>query len=374
MQKHYFLGQAANYTRKDRLYHTFCIGTKHDSTRLVKYLARKYKVPANHVALTKNGRSALTIALEFTIPKGSKVIINAFTCYAVYEAVKAAGMKPVYADIDPETLNFTKESIEKVLDEDVKAIIVQNTLGNPAPIKDIEKIAKKNKLKIIEDLAHCVGMKYPDGREAGQVGIAAAFSFGKDKVIDTISGGAVLIRDEMSSGIKAPKKLPKFSDTFRARFYPFFGGVYRGLTHTKLATPWMGALLKLRFVEKSADNKLDIRRRPTHFEAKSAYRQFKNLSKKRNNPVRTYYFVKDREEVLKKLKKAGYYFDGFWYEKPISPARYYKQIKFKESDYPNAVEVSKTIINFPTYYKKADLAPAEKIIEEYLINKEGKKK
>ncbi len=365
MKHYYYLGQAANFSRKERLLHTFCIGTPHDSHRLVKYLARKYHASKNHVALTKNGRSALALALQFSIPKGSKVIINGFTCYAVYEAVKAAGMKPVYADIDKNTLNFTKESIQKALDEDVKAIIVQNTLGIPAPIKDIEKIAKKNDLKIIEDLAHCVGMKYEDGREAGQIGQAVAFSFGKEKVIDTISGGAVILRDPLSSGIKAPKKLPKFSDTFRARFYPLFGGIYRGLKHIKLATPWMGMLLKLHFVQRSADNKLDIRRRPNHFEAKRAYHQFKKLSGKK--PIRTFYLVHDRDEVLKKLREAGYFFDGFWYEKPISPMRYYKKVRFPEKDCPNAVEASNTIVNLPNYYKKSELEGAIKIIKEYQI-------
>ena len=370
--KYYYLGQAANYSRKDRIFHTFAIGTPHDSHRLVNFLARKYKVSKNHVALTKNGRSALALALEYTIPKGSKVIINGFTCYAVYEAIKAAGMKPVYADIDPETLNFTKETIEKVLDEDVKAIIVQNTLGIPAPIKDIEKIVKKNRLKLIEDLAHCAGMKYEDGREAGQVGDAVAFSFGKDKVIDTISGGALILRDQMSAGIKAPSKLPKFSDTFRARFYPLFGGIYRGLKHVKLATPWMAILLKLHMVQRSADNKLDIRRRPNHFEAKRAYAQFKKLPRTKK-PIRTFYLVRDREEVLRKLREAGYFFDGFWYEKPISPNRYYKKVRFPEKDCPNAVKVADSIINLPNYYTKAQLDKAIKIIEEYKIT-EGNQK
>ena len=369
MKHYYYLGQAANFSRKDRILHTFSIGTPHDSKRLVNFLARKYHASKNHVALAKNGRSALALALEYTIPKGSKVIINAFTCYAVYEAIKAAGMKPVYADIDPTTLNFTKDTINKVMDEDVKAIIVQNTLGIPAPIKDIEKIAKKNHLKLIEDLAHCVGMKYEDGREAGQVGDAVAFSFGKDKVVDTISGGALILRDPLSSGIKAPKKLPKFSDTFRARFYPLFGGIYRGLKHVGLATPWMAMLLKLRMVQRSADNKLDIRRRPNHFEAKRAYHQFKKLPKR---PIRTFYLVKDREEVLKKLKEAGYFFDGFWYEKPISPNRYYKKVHFPEKDCPNAVKVADSIVNLPSYYRKNELEKAIKIIEEYKLT-EGNK-
>lgn len=84
-----------------------------------------------------------------------------------------------------------------------------------------------------------------------------------------------------------------------------------------------------------------------------------------NGVDREFCLVRERAEVLEKLRKAGYYFSGFWYEKPVSPARYYRKVHFPEGECPVATEVAEKIINLPTYYTKAELAAARKIIDQY---------
>lgn len=366
MSKHLFLGQASHFTRKERLAHTFAFGRKKDSENLREYLAKRYNTTTNKVALTKNGRSALAIALSLELEPGSEVIINGFTCYAVVEAIKAAKMKPIFADIEPENgMNFTKNTLEAAYKkhQNAKAIIIQNSFGFPVKIKEIEKFAKDNNLKIIEDLAHCACMNYPDGREMGTIGVAAAFSFGKEKAIDTITGGALIINDKDCKELPKINRHPKFSETFRARFYPLFGAIYRTLSYAHLETPWMAFLLKTRQVERSADSKLEIDRRPPHFVAKMALKQFKKMPKNRKN-LRDLHFIGNREELLKILRKNGYYFDGSWYETPISPERIYKKINFPEKECPNSVKYSQRIINTPRHYDLDTLKPALKIINE----------
>ncbi len=391
--KRFFLGMAANYSREDRHFQLFSMGRKEDLDDLKQFLARKYD--GERVVLTKNGRSALALALKANFDKGDAVIVNGFTCYAVYEAVKAAGLVPIFADISRENLNFNADTLGAALAaacpsdtlraarakssrsaEHIaakaapKGIIVQNTLGNPVDIVVIEKFAKEHGLKIIEDLAHCAGVKYPDGREAGTVGIAAALSFGKDKSIDTISGGAVVFRYPYKNLIEAPFQTPKLSDHLRARWYPTFGAISRRLSAVHLGGALMRFLVAIHWVEKSADNKLDLTRKISKFEARRALLQIKSLNKNGEKPLRSFVLVDDRSEVLAELKKAGYYLDGFWYEKPVSPARYYKRVGFPEKDCPNAVFVANHIINLPKYYTKKSLEPAMKIIQKHLI-KEG---
>ncbi len=366
MKKHYFLGSAANY--KGRLWaHTFVVGLEKDRGALQRFLSQKY---SGEAILTKNGRSALALALKAYFEPGDAVIVNGFTCYAVYEAVKAAELVPIWADINKENLNFDIESLKHIVEDKIKGIIIQNSLGNPVDITTIEKFAKKHNLAIIEDLAHCVGVKYTDGREAGTVGAAAALSFGKDKSIDTISGGAVILRHPCKSTIKAPSKLPKVSDILRARFYPLLGTISRGLSYIHLGGIWMRCLVKIHWVEKSADNRLDLERKIAKFEAKLALKQLKELKKSGEAPIREFCLVRDRAEVLKKLQARGYYFGGFWYERPVSPERYYKKVHFPEDKCPVATEVAKKIINLPTYYSEKDLEPARRIIAEYM---EGEK-
>ncbi|MBR3138075.1 aminotransferase class I/II-fold pyridoxal phosphate-dependent enzyme [Candidatus Saccharibacteria bacterium] len=362
--KRFFLGLAANYSKEDRRSQLFSLGRKEDLKDLEHFLLRKYN--GERAILTKNGRSALTLALKAYFNKGDKILVNGFTCYAVYEAVKAADLDPVFVDINKDDLNFDIETLNKISDPAIKGIIIQNTLGFPVDIAAIEQFAKKHDLVIIEDLAHCAGVKYQDGREAGTVGAAAVLSFGKDKSIDTVSGGAVVLRHPCQNKITAPSKSPKLSDHLRARFYPTFGAICRVLTHVHLGGILMKCLVKIHWVEKSADNKLDISRKPSKFEARRALIQIKSLNKSGEKPIREFYLVKNRDEVLKKLKKSGFYFDGFWYEKPISPARYYQKTNFPEEECKNAVYISEHIINLPTYYRKNNLKKAREIIEKHL--------
>lgn len=372
--KRYFLGLSANYRTKEIWRHTFAVGKESDRDALRKYLEKRYEGEA---ILCKNGRSGLALALKAYFNKGDLVIVNGFTCYAVYEAVKEAGLIPVFADISPDSLNYNDDTLKSALQrggDSVKGIVVQNSLGNPVDIVAIEKFAKKHGLTIVEDLAHCVGVKYPDGREAGTVGVATAFSFGKEKSIDTVSGGAVVLREPRKHEIKVPELAPKPSDHLRARFYPFFGVLCRDLTGIHLGGVLMRTLIKLHWVEKSADNKLDLTRKISKFEAKLALSQFKHLKKSGELPLRDFYLVRNRNELIMKLAESGYYFSGFWYERPVSPERYYKKVHFPEEDCSNAIYVTNRIINMPTYYDKHALEPARKIIEDYLIPYDKSKK
>ena len=320
--------------------------------------------------LCKNGRSALCLALKSYFDGGDKIIISGFTCYAVYEAVVKAGMTPIFADISEEDLNFDLDALEGLIKSSTgrgaKGIIIQNTLGNPIEIKKIQKFAKEHGLLIVEDLAHSAGAKYFGGAEVGTIGVATALSFSRDKAINAITGGAVVLRAPVKHEIKAPSNFPQFSEVLRARFYPLLCGVSRGLNSVHLGGVLMRFFLWSHLVERSADSKLDITRRPPKFVARIALRQISAFHHRGQGTIRDFYLVQNRDEVLKKLREAGYYFDSFWYEKPISPARYYKEVHFPEKKCPVAVEVSKKIINFPKYYSKKDLVPALKIIEPYL--------
>ncbi|MBR3252976.1 DegT/DnrJ/EryC1/StrS aminotransferase family protein [Candidatus Saccharibacteria bacterium] len=361
MIRKYYLGLNANGPGVFKT--LFCHSSSRDLREFNELLAGKYQ---GAPILTKNGRSALAIALKSYFEPGDKIIVNGFTCYAVYEAVVEAGMTPIFVDISKNDLNFNVGILEKIINKNVKGVIIQNSLGNTVDMEAMEKFAKKHNLVLIEDLAHSAGMKYPDGRETGTVGAATVLSFGKDKSINTITGGAVILRAPVKHAVKAPFKAPKLSELMRARFYPLLCAVCRGLNYVHLGGALMRFLILTHQVEKSADSKLDLVRRPPNFVAKLATSQIKNFHHRGQPKLRDFYLVRDREEVLLKLKKAGYYFNSFWYEKPVSPVRYYKEIQFPEKDCPEAVRITEQIINFPNYYKKQNLKRAREIIKPYL--------
>ena len=154
----------------------------------------------------------------------------------------------------------------------------------------------------------------------------------------------------------------------RAGWYPIFGAVARGLAHIHLEKPFLALLLKFRWIERSADTRLDPTRTITNWQAKLILKKLKNL---KNSPLREIYFVKNREICLKELKKHGFRLEELWYDTPVAPKRYYKNIKFPEKSLKNSVFVANSIINLPTWYSdkkhKKELALARKIIKKYEI-------
>src|SRR3990167_4542071 len=196
-------------------------GTKKDSDSLKTLLEEKY---GGEPILFYKGREALIMALKMlNLADDTQVAINGFTCVAVFNAIRKAGFKPLCLDLEENGgLNFTAKTLENSLksNKNIKVVIVQNTLGYPCDIEKIEKLCRKHKLILIEDLAHCVGTVYKDGREAGTVGDLVVLSFSQDKMIDAVSGGALIVRNEK---YRVPE--PKFKtpiNQWKDRFYPRF--------------------------------------------------------------------------------------------------------------------------------------------------------
>lgn len=375
-----FIAHASQFGLKKTLRQLFTFGFKKDSEKLKSYIAERYRVEAENVALYGSGRTALSEAIKYFIKPGDKVAITALTCFAVVEAVHNAGCEPVYLDVNLENLHFDAKILEKACakNPEIKAVIVQNNLAYPCDIANIEAVAKKYNLALIEDLAHCVGMDYPDGREAGTVGDAVIMSFGKGKSLDLISGGLLFLRktDKRKKSFTIPTNLPSFADRFRTRLYPLFGAITRALFHLQLGRLNFGRLytaflLKTHQIQKSADAKLDSSIRLTHWQAKLALRDLKKI--KHRTPLRRFYFVENREELLKKLTAAGFIMDDIWYSSPVSPERYYNQANFNEKACPNAVFAANHLINLPNWLNIFELAEARHLINQYEVNLEGEK-
>ncbi|MFH0770472.1 MAG: DegT/DnrJ/EryC1/StrS family aminotransferase [Candidatus Peregrinibacteria bacterium] len=151
------------------------------------------------VFLFASGREALLALLRaIGVRAGHEVIVQAYTCVVVPNAIHAAGGVPVYADIDRETLNPATENIGQVITERTHAVICQHTFGIPAPVREIKDLCDRHHLPLIEDCAHIL----PDPSGPGGIlttGTYAILSFGRDKAISGIAGGAVLSRNAETS-------------------------------------------------------------------------------------------------------------------------------------------------------------------------------
>lgn len=123
---------------------------------------------------------------------GSKdeIILPAFTCVVVPNAMIYHGIKPVYVDIEPDTYNIDVSKIKEKITPQTKAIYAQHTFGIPCNMDCIARIAKDHGLIVIEDCAHALGASL-NGRKVGSLGHVAYFSTDHSKVISTSTGGMI---------------------------------------------------------------------------------------------------------------------------------------------------------------------------------------
>ena len=156
-----------------------------------KYLGVKYAFSFN------SGRSALMAILDsLGLPRGSEVLVQAFTCNAAVNPILWADLEPVYVDCDLETFTMDAEDLKRKISPKSKVLMVQHTFGLPAAMDELGVIAQKNNLVLIEDCAHALGAEYR-GRKVGTFGKAAFFSFSRDKVISCVYGGMVTTNDDV---------------------------------------------------------------------------------------------------------------------------------------------------------------------------------
>jgi dTDP-4-amino-4,6-dideoxygalactose transaminase len=150
-----------------------------------RYIGRRFTVGLTSCT------AALHLALiELGIGPGDEVITTPMSFCATANAIIQAGAKPIFADVEEETGNINAELIEPIITGKTKAIIPVHLYGQMCDMKKIKIIAKRNKLKIIEDASHAVESSR-DGIRVGQLSDAACFSFYATKNITSGEGGAL---------------------------------------------------------------------------------------------------------------------------------------------------------------------------------------
>tara|TARA_Y100000590_G_scaffold213551_1_gene242049 strand:- start:1709 stop:2857 length:1149 start_codon:yes stop_codon:yes gene_type:complete len=151
-----------------------------------KYNKRTYGIAVS------SGTAALDIAIKsLNLKKGAEVIIPAFSIISTALCVVKLGLKPILVDTNLKTWNMDVEQVLKKINSKTKAIIITHIYGFPVDMKKILKIAKRRKIKIIEDAAEMIGQTYLGGK-CGSFGDISTFSFYANKHITTGEGGMIL--------------------------------------------------------------------------------------------------------------------------------------------------------------------------------------
>ena len=175
--------------------------TKRFEARFAEKFDSKYAIAVN------SGTSALHAALlALGIGPGDEVIVPPLTFIATTYAVLYVGAIPVFADINSETFNIDPGLIEEKITHRTKAIVTVSLYGLPPEMNSIMDIAKRYKLRVLEDNAQCVLGKY-ENKIAGTIGDISIFSLQRSKHLTTGDGGVIITSDESLA-----EKCRKFAD------------------------------------------------------------------------------------------------------------------------------------------------------------------
>lgn len=150
---------------------------------------------AKHAVAVNSGTSALYASLLAAgVKPNDKVLVPSFTFIATANAVLMTGARPLFVDIGDD-YNMDPADLKRKIDKNCKAIIPVHLYGYPARIDEINEIAEKHRLSVIEDACQSLGATFM-GKQTGTLGLAGCFSFYPSKVITCGEGGAVATNDD----------------------------------------------------------------------------------------------------------------------------------------------------------------------------------
>ena len=293
-----------------------------------------------------NGLDALIMVLKaLNIGEGDEVIVPSNTYIATALAVTYVGAKPVFVEPIIETFNIDPAKIEAAINERTKAIMPVHLYGQACDMDPILAIAKKYDLRIIEDCAQAHGATYK-GQKVGTFGDAAGFSFYPGKNLGALgdAGAVVTNNEEIARKVRA---LGNYGSDYK------YHHIYKGNNSRldELQAAFLAA--KLPILEKmNADRRRIADRYLNEITNKKVI-----LPSVEKDMVPVWHIFgircQDREKLEKYLNEKGIGTNKH-YPIPMHLQECYKDLGYKEGDFPVAEEISKTELSLPMYYGMTD--------------------
>lgn len=319
---------------------------------LCEYLGVKY------ISVFTNGTLPLISALQALRITG-EVITTPYSFVATTHALWWNGIKPVFVDINPQTLNIDPKKIERVITPKTTAIMPVHVYGNPCNLGEIQEIADKYGLKVIYDAAHAFGVRI-NGESILNNGDMSTLSFHATKTFNTIEGGALICRDKKTK--QRIDYLKNFG--FAGEIEVVAPGINAKMDEVRAAY----GLLNLKYIDKAIENRKIIAQ---------AYRQgltqiqgisyLQDIQGVRHNysyfPIfvdKKKYGMK-RDELYHKLKENNIFGRRYFYPLISNFSTYRELDSAKPYNLPIANRVANQVICLPIY-DNLELKDVERVI------------
>jgi len=289
-----------------------------------------------------NGLDALYLILRaYDIGEGDEVIVPSNTYIATALAVSYTGAKPIFVEPDLLTYNINPALIEQAITTKTKAIMAVHLYGQPADMDNINSIAKKHNLKVIEDSAQSHGALYKD-KKVGSLGDASGFSFYPGKNLGALGdGGAIVTNDkEIADKVRA---IANYGSDKK------YHHIYKG-TNSRLDEVQAAFLrIKLRNLERWNEERRKIAQK--YIDGINNPKIIKSVEVDYAKHVWHIFAVRTekRNEFEKYLSDNGIGTTTH-YPTPMHMQEAYKDLNITEGSLPIAEEISKEVISLPMWY------------------------
>ena len=310
---------------------------------VAKFSGTKYAIGLN------SGTDALFLSLKaLNIGLGDEVITTPFTFIATAEVIANLGAKPVFVDIDPKTFNIDSSKIEEKITKKTKAIIPAHLFGQMAEMAEIRRIAKKYKLKVIEDAAQAIGAKQQlatsNWQLAGSIGDVGCLSFFPTKNLGAYGDGGMVVTNNKKITDKI-RLLRKHGSYPKEKYLNLILG-----TNSRLDALQAAILrVKLKYLSKWSKE----RAKKAEFYSKGL-KGVGDIVTPYIAPNCTHIFhqytirTKKRDKLVSYLKSQGIP-TMIYYPLPLHLQPAFKYLGYKKGDFPEAEKVAKEVLSLPIY-------------------------
>lgn len=299
-----------------------------------------------HAIAVSNGTAAIHAALHAAgIGEGDEVITVPFSFIASINPILMVGASPVLVDIEPETFCLNTRKIEQAITQKTKAILPVHLYGQPANMDDINAIAKKHELIVIEDSCQAIAAEYK-GKKTGSLGDLGCFSLYATKNIMSGEGGIVTTDSD-----KYAKAIRRFRQHGMSAPY-----VYEELGYNYRMTDLQSAIAVEQL--KKADNFMQQRQKNADLLSKELG-NIKGLIVPTVAAVRTHVynqytirvtneFFVSRDEFVTKLHDKGIG-AGVYYPRALHTYPHIAKLGFKVGDFPVAEKMADEVVSLPVH-------------------------
>ncbi len=287
-----------------------------------------------------SGTDALHLSLKaMGIKKDDEVITTPFTFIATAEAITYVGARPVFVDINRETLNIDPSKIEAKITPKTKAIIPVHLFGQPADMKPIIEISRRYKLKVIEDCAQAFGARYRNA-PVGGIGDAGCFSFYPSKNLGAYGDGGMVITHDKEV-YKKIKLLRNHGATvsYKHKFIGF---------NSRLDEIQAAILrIKLKHIDTYNRKRCELASIYTSLLSGAVECPLEQTGSKHvyhQYTIRT----RNRTKVIKALKENSIS-SVIYYPVPLHLQEAFRYLGYKKGDLPESESASKEVLSLPIY-------------------------